>query len=110
MEPGAAIGISVSVVMFGTILAGVLLGMAINIRRIILMLIVGATCFYAVSYASDYKNTIEDPNIREEPLGSALPIYPDLTSYKNTTEPSRHVLLAFQIRMSPFLGVSRKEI
>ncbi len=50
----AAIGISISVVMFGTILAGVLLAMAINrgtyaFLRIIVTLLVGAACFYAVS-------------------------------------------------------------
>ena len=48
---GAVIGISVSVVMFGTILAGVLLGMAINrstFLRIIVFLTVGAVYYYIV--------------------------------------------------------------
>ncbi len=49
---GAVFGISVSVVMFGTILAGVLLAMAINrgtFLRIILVLIVGAACYHGIS-------------------------------------------------------------
>ncbi len=53
-------GISVSVVMFGTILAGVLLGMAINrgtFLRIIFVLVVGSACFYAIS--PDYEDTMD---------------------------------------------------
>ncbi len=49
---GAVFGISFSVVMFGTILAGVLLAMAINrgaFLRIILVLIVGAACYHCIS-------------------------------------------------------------
>ncbi len=75
---GAVIGISVSVVMFGTILAGVLLGMAINrgtFVRIIVVLVVGAACFYVISpdfvYKSimepSYKSTMEHPNYSMEP-------------------------------------------
>ncbi len=54
---GTVIGISVSVVMFGTILAGVLLGMAINRCTFLVVPIVGAACFYVIS--PDYKSTLE---------------------------------------------------
>ena len=57
---GRVIGISVSGVMFGTVLGGILLGMAINkgtFLRIITVLVLGVVCFYAVS--PDYMSTID---------------------------------------------------